>query len=199
MPSTSAQLGARARIAPAVLALLVVGVVLLVSRPAGAHSDDGRMTVTAAEQVGAQEVRVEVGIVYANDDDPAEEATVTATLTGPNGEQEGPVALARSRGALYEATMPTPVPGTWAVAVSSTGPVANATTSLEVTEDAVGVSSSTSTPAPSVATGEAAAVSAGDQGDDEGGEGFPVWILVVLIGVAIVAGVVLIGRSRASR
>ena len=74
----------------ALLAALVAALALFAA-PAGAHSDDGEMTVLRAEQSGPSTIEVEVGIVYA-DQHLAEEARVTATAT-KDGETAGPVTL----------------------------------------------------------------------------------------------------------
>lgn len=96
---------------------------VVTAAPAGAHGDEGEMTVLAVEPAAEPNtVRLEIGLVYANDDELAEEATVTAMLTGPSGESVGPVSLPRITGSRYGAEAAVPVPGSWTVVITSTGP-----------------------------------------------------------------------------
>ena len=99
--------------------------------PAFAHGPDGEMTVITAEQTGPDRLTVEIGLLYANDNDLAEEATVTAALTGPDGVAT-PVPLPRIAGARYGTQVTVDTQGTWAVAVRSTNPAAEATATVEV-------------------------------------------------------------------
>lgn len=117
----------------ALLAVLAaVLTTLVVPAPGSAHSTDGEMTVLAAEPSGPGAVRLEVGIVYASDGHLAEEATVTATLDGPEGAVVGPVDLPRIAGARYGAEVPLPAVGTWQVVFTSTGPAAQGTAVVDV-------------------------------------------------------------------
>lgn len=183
---------APARLAGAVLATLLAIVVL--AAPAGAHSEDGRMTVTAAEPAGAGAVRVEVGIVYANDDDLAEEATVSAVLTGPAGQQVGPVPLNRTTGALYSSEVAVPAGGDWQVAVTSTSPAAEATATVTVV-DAPAETSTSTTSAPVAAD---VAASAAPIPADEGDDSFPIGVVALAAAavLVVVAGGVVLARRR---
>jgi hypothetical protein len=174
----------------AVVACLVP--VLLAGSRAEAHSDDGVMTVTRTEQVGADQVRLEVGIVYANDQEPAEDATVTATLTGPAGEVVGPIELPRTTGALYGAQVQVPVLGNWSVAVGSTTPAAEATAAFEV----ISQSSPAPPPEPPPATDVLAAEAAVSSSDDSDDGALWLWVVVGLLVVLVAASAVVVIKRR---
>lgn len=175
----------------------------LVAAPslAGAHGDDGEMSITTLEQVGADVVRIEAGIVYANDEDLAVDATVTATLTGTDGRVVGPITLEREAGesALYVGEATVPSPGTWEVAVSSTSPSASATGTIDVTATTptTNATSTTAAPAPSTTVespGTTAAPGDDTAADDDESSGVPV--LAVVLGALIVLGLVAAAALR---
>jgi hypothetical protein len=181
---------------------------------ASAHGDEGELTVTKLEQVGPTTIAVEAGIVYEGDGHLAEDAEVTATLSGPGGATVGPVQLVRTgeSTSLYAATVEVPAAGDWSVEVTSTEPAAEATQSISVTEQAAPVSSTT-TPTDDAgdAAGEDTSTTAADEldaapvtataADDE--ESSPNLTLVVgasLVLFAIVmVGAVLVARQRAAK
>lgn len=101
---------------------------------ASAHDDKGVMEVTQATQTGPSTVHLEVGVVYEGDGHLAQDAVVTATLTGPDGTTVGPVELAAvsETSSLYAADIEVGGTGSWAATVSSTEPTASATTAIEV-------------------------------------------------------------------
>jgi len=113
---------------------LAVGLVAS-PNPAAAHGDEGTMEVLVAEAQSPTEIYVEVGLLYANDDDLATEATVTVTATGPEGRTVGPLDVPVLEDARYATTVTVPGAGDWALAVSSTGPTASATATVEVTPE----------------------------------------------------------------
>src|SRR6478752_1303084 len=94
-----------------------------VADAAPTHGEEGEMTITKAEATSATTVRVEVGLVYANDNELATGAAVNAQLTGPGGAQVGPVPLSRldEDSSVYGADVTVPQAGAWQVAVTSTG------------------------------------------------------------------------------
>lgn len=92
------------------------------------------MTIITAEPASATEITLEVGITYSNDRDLAEDATVTAMLTGPDGAVAGPFDLPRRSGAVYATTVPVPSPGSWTVEVTSTTPTAAASTVVDLSD-----------------------------------------------------------------
>src|SRR5690606_20433417 len=130
----------------ALLAALVAALALFAA-PAGAHSDDGEMTVLRAEQSGPSTIEVEVGIVYA-DQHLAEEARVTATAT-KDGETAGPVTLEGGGpgSSVYRGAIEVPSPGAWSVQVVSEDPTAEATAAVEVVEEQTTTTEATTTTA----------------------------------------------------
>lgn len=125
------------------IAVLALFLVVFSGRAAFAHGDEGDMTVTVAEAV-AGAISVEVGILYANDDDLAETATVEATATGPAGQVVGPVPLPRVDGARYAGVIEVDGPGEWTVAIAAIEPTAAATAVVAVPKPAA----PTTAPAP---------------------------------------------------
>lgn len=179
------------------LALLIV----LAATPVAAHEDIGEMTVTQAEQVGSGLVRVEIGLLYADDGHFAEDATVTATFSAADGATAGPVPLGWLRDALYAAEVDLPA-GTWTVEVSSVDPTATATAQVEVS-DTTATTTSTAAPATSTTatTTSTTAPTGPDDGTgaDDGTSDYP-WVAIVAGGAAlalVAAGIwLLITRDR---
>ena len=122
------------------LTLLAALALVLVAgtSPASAHGDEGELTLTKVEQTGPTTVSIEVGIVYEGDGHLAEDAQVSATLTGPDGATVGPVDLTRSGDttSLYQAEVEVPAQGDWAVAVTSTEPAGEVSGSVTVAAQA---------------------------------------------------------------
>ncbi|MBV6509412.1 MAG: hypothetical protein JJLCMIEE_02503 [Acidimicrobiales bacterium] len=188
---------------PAVIPLTLT-ILLLAASPATAHEDVGEMTVTGAEQIGPDLVRVEIGLLYADDGHFAEGATVSATFTAVDGSTVGPVPLAWLRDALYAAEVDLPAAGTWTVEVSSVEPTGTATASVEVTEEGGPTTAPTTAPATSTTTTATTATAPGNgdeagEGAEDGGSSFP-WLAIVAAGAALALVVVgawlLIPRRR---
>ena len=78
----------------AVLGLLL-SITALWSSPAFGHADEGEMKITKATATSPTTIEVEAGITFANDDDLAEEAVVTATVTDQAGTSVGPIPMPR--------------------------------------------------------------------------------------------------------
>ena len=173
-----------------ILATLLTALVALGAGAAHAHGADGEMTVIAAEPVGATEIAVELGILYTNDQELAEEAVVTATLTGPDGAVVGPVDVPRRSGATYAATVAVPAPGAWTIALASVTPTSSATTVVEVTGEAPAASAAptttTSTAGTATTTTPASVTSTAPVAPTEPSSGTP-WAIIV-VGVVIVIG-----------
>jgi hypothetical protein len=180
--------------------LAIAIVVAFLGTPAAAHSDDGEMTVTSAEATSELTVDLEVGIVYANDGEPAEEATVTATATRADGSSAGPFELPNVVSARYGATLTLPEPGAWTIQIAATGPEATASTEVDTTLAPTTTSAlpTTSTSAStSTTTSENAAATTGDDGsvttatsapaDEDGGASAPPGWLIAAVALAIVA------------
>lgn len=179
---------------------------------AGAHGDEGEMTLTRFEQVGPTTVEVEVGIVYKGDGHLAEDAAVEATLTGPEGATVGPVELTRTaeNSSLYAASIDVTAPGDWEAVVTSTEPEGEATGTVTVAEqEPASTSSTTATGAVdesgATATGEGdgtegsgEAAADGNEGADDAG---PNLVLVtgasLALAAIVIGGAVLVARQRA--
>lgn len=199
----------RTRIRAGVLASALASVLLCTAVPAGAHSEQGEMSVLRAEQVAPLEVAVEVGLLHEDDAHLATEASVSASLTGPEGQVVGPVELLNTTGARYAAEIEVPTVGVWRVDLASTDPSAVAEAEVEVTPQAPAIATPT--------TDRSDPGGPDDQGQDDGGdeevedlskldsaeprqgESRSLWILaapVVVVGIA--AGVFLSLRKRPS-
>lgn len=193
---------AAAIVIAALMSLLLVG-----APPAGAHGDEGEMTVIAAEPgADPDTVRVEIGLLYANDDDLATEATVTATLTNADGQTVGPVPVPRIEDARYGTEIAVPSPGTWTVVVTSTNPDA------ESDPQTVEVSAAPSTTATTASDGDGAtepspliapapdasgaSASAPTESSDDSSVLPIVIIVVVVVVIALAIGGFLIARRR---
>lgn len=118
----------RQLLSKAVISLMIVAAVMLTFgvQTASAHGDDGSMEVLDSQQVGPRRIRLEVAIPYSNDGDQAENAIVTASLTGPDGQTVTDVALPRTAEATYAAEVDVPTEGAWTIEVASTDPTAAA-------------------------------------------------------------------------
>ncbi|MHB1137354.1 MAG: hypothetical protein ACYC2O_00255 [Microthrixaceae bacterium] len=203
---------------PLALVAVVAGVWAGVT-PASAHDDVGEMTVTSSVQSGPATVRLEVGLVYDNDGHLAEDATVTAELTGPDGATVGPVPLERvdQDSALYGADVQVPSAGTWAATISSTGPTATATAAIEVTEDSTPPGSDDADgPGEGDGSGEGDGTSdstllGGEEDEqvfttqvdeeaaveeDDGGSNTTLWIVLGVLAVVVVGGGVVLATRR---
>jgi hypothetical protein len=191
-----------------ILLLAAAGLVLVATTgPVSAHSDVGELELTAFEQTGPTTVEIEVGIVYEGDGHLAEDATVTATLSGPDGATVGPIELAwaGAGSSLYAATAEVPVIGDWTVAVTSIDPAGAVDGSLSVVEQAATTTTEapTTTSAPSTTADAPEPVTlddelAADQDTaDEGGVS-PAVIVIACLALAalVIGGAFLVARSR---
>lgn len=187
---------------------LTAALALCAAAPAGAHGDEGEMTVTKLEQTGPTTVEIQVGIVYEGDEHLAEDATVTAVLSGPDGASVGPVQLTRTGDttSLYGATVEVPTGGDWSVTVDSEEPTATATQSVSVSESSTTTTSAapttdggSTTVAPAEVTTTREQVSTEEDADDEGlSPALIVGACLVLAGI-VIGGAVLVARSRSRR
>lgn len=177
------------RTTTAVVAFFValVGVSALAA-PAWAHGGPGKLVVVSTEpQADGTSVKVTVQLNFAEDGDPAADATVTVV-----GELQGggsspaftPVTLtAAGPEGQYAGVVPIPGPGTWNLRVTSVEPPATATTQVSTaatsrTDGSSAATATTATPTSSTTT----TVPAGTK-DDEGSN-----LLVKVVPVAVVAG-----------
>lgn len=201
---------------------MVLALTALVAAPpaAHAHGDEGEMTVTVTEPAADGSVVLEVGILFENDQELAEEAVVTAVLTGPDGTAVGPVEVPHTEGARYAATVTGLAVGDWTVEFTSVEPVSAATASFQIpaaaaeTTAAAAVETTaapTDTPVSAQDTVTdtkplviAPAPTAGDAGndtenDDEGGSGANLVVIGLLAAAAVGVGVVVWRKSSAPR
>ncbi|MCB1006038.1 MAG: hypothetical protein KDB35_17795 [Acidimicrobiales bacterium] len=180
----------------AVLGLLL-SITALWSSPAFGHADEGEMKITKATATSPTTIEVEAGITFANDDDLAEEAVVTATVTDQAGTSVGPIPMPRRTGALYAATIELPNPGTWTIAVSSTEPTANATTQVDTTT-AVSTSqaSTTQTTSATSTTAGTAVASSTTTPEQTDNSTTTVVVAAIVVAAAIGVGAALVLRSR---
>jgi hypothetical protein len=184
-----------ARRAAALLAVLALAAGLAAG-PAAAHGPDGVMTITEATQTGDTTITIEVGIVYANDDDPAEDATVEAVLTGEDGTVIGPTSFQNIRSALYGAEVSVPSTGTWQVAVTSTDPESTATATVVVADAGPTTTTTTTTTTTAPAAGDTGAATGDDAAapaaaDTDGGVS-PVFVAAIVLAVLVVVAAALV-------
>ncbi|MEZ5382212.1 MAG: hypothetical protein R2754_10530 [Microthrixaceae bacterium] len=139
---------------------LVCGLVGLVG-VASAHGDDATFTPIAQEPVaGKLEARLRLTLIYNNDDDPVDEATVQVVPVGPDGAEGAAATLPRAiEPGTYDGTVPVGGPGAWTFRVESADPEASTEVSLTIPEPsaprpaASSAAPATSAPAaPAVAT-----------------------------------------------
>lgn len=198
---------------PVVMLTALTAVLVVAVSSAGAHGAEGELTLTKAEQTGPTTVEVEVGIVYANDGHLAEDAAVSATLTGPDGATVGPVELIRTgeTTSLYAATVDVTAVGKWSVAVTSTEPAGTTSGSVTVVEGfapttttpeapATTAPPATEAPAPVAAVDDAPATEeASADGAIGDGDGFPSAAIVgasLALFAVVLVGAVLVARRR---
>lgn len=198
------------RVAAAVL-ILTIAALLVGAAPAAAHGDEGVMEITRLEQLGNDQIDLEVGIVYDNDGHQAEDANVSATFSGPDGASVGPVLLDQVRpgASLYSTTVQVPTGGTWTVLVDSTGPSASAAGELAVDTDTL-ITATTQAPEPTEETTDdttddgveagadvtADAATAADDAEDAGSATTLIAIAAAVLMVGV--GAVLILRRRSA-
>ena len=146
------------RTAAVVLSVLValVGTTALAG-PAWAHGGPGKLEVVSTEpQADGTSVKVTVQLNFAEDGDPAADATVTVVgeLEGGAGATEfTPVTLAASGPeGQYSGVVPIPGPGTWNLRVTSVEPPATATTQVSTAATTRTEVSSTAPPTTAAAT-----------------------------------------------
>jgi hypothetical protein len=158
------------------------------------------MSVVAASPAGPHSVHLEVGVTFANDNDLAPDATVTATLTNADGATVGPVDLPNGRGAHYGADITVPAPGTWTFIATAINPAATATGTVDVgdapTTTPLPTSTTTTTMPPTIAASPTMAEPppAGPEGAWSGPARLLVGIAALLTAAA--AAVVVFARRR---
>jgi hypothetical protein len=171
----------------AVVAALATG-----AAPAMAHEGPGRLTIESAEPSG-DTVTYRVRLVYTGDDDPVDDATITAVVDGVPSATPQPFAPAGTAG-IYEATVRLPGPGTWTIRFTSVTPPATA----ERTETLVAaVTTTSSAPSPSTTVARAGADPPGGT-DDDGSSKLPLVVGAAAAAAVVAAAVYAALRRRAS-
>jgi cobalamin biosynthesis Mg chelatase CobN len=170
----------------------LASVLAATAAPAGAHGEEGEMTVVRAEQTAPLTIAIDVGLVHADDDHLAEDAEVWVDASTEGSALE-PVGLRREGegSAVYSGEIQVPVAGEWTLRVESSGPDATTTATVTVTEPAAGAPDddpATTTTAADAGTGadtgeDAAATT--DAGTEDDGD-----VSVVLVVLAVLALIV---------
>jgi hypothetical protein len=175
---------------------LLIAAVLLAAlastSPAGAHGDEGEIeVVNTVPQGDGDAVTYTVELTYANDADPVDGATVTATLRGPGGAQP-PVDLPGVGDGWYAGTVHFPGPGQWRVTFATGDPEATAQVTYRVPEppppSTTTVPPATTTTTPPAASDVEDAQLVADEGGDDGP---PAGMVIGLV----VAGLLLVGTA----
>ena len=190
------------RRAVAVVAAFLVSLVgtSALAGPAWAHGGPGKLEVVATEpQADGTSVKVTVQLNFAEDGDPAADATVTVVgeLEGGASADFTPVTLAASGPeGQYSGVVPIPAPGTWNLRVTSVEPPATATTQVSTAATARSTGAPTTTAA-AASTSTTVAAPAGDQPEE--GSNLLVKAVAALVVVGAVAAVaVAMSRRRQS-
>lgn len=201
------------RIVAALLAvLLVIGVgVAAIAPMAGAHGDDGILTVVSATPSGTSST-ITVRLTFEGDGHPVDGATVTVVADDGAGGTIDPVPMtAAGSPGEYRATLEFPTAGSWNVRVTAVSPSATVTIPQEITAPA---STSTAPPvtpdeAPTSTAADAASTETTDAPvdgvtatrdytvDEESSSPLP-WILGILALVVVVGAVAWVVARRGS-
>jgi hypothetical protein len=210
-PSVQCRPSGRVGTARLVLVALMAGVGALAIAPsAGAHGDDGVLSVVSATPSGTSST-VTVELTYEGAGHPVDGATVTVVADDGAGRTIDPVPMGPgSAPGQYTATVEYPSAGTWNLRVTAVSPAATVT----LTQDATADPGVTAVPSTTVAAGgggdgdavtsstveigDAATDTAAPEGDgaDEDSSPLP-WILGGLAVVVCVGlGVVFVLRGR---
>lgn len=178
-------------------ACAIAASIALASTPAFAHGPTGVMTVLTATADQSGVVQLEVGIVYENDDDPAQDATVFAQASSVEGTNLEPIPLLRTEGSRYAASVPFP-PGNYTIVVSSTEPTSSAEVSVVVPSPIVATTTiaGTLTTTTSLVSDETTTSAALTQdASDEDSNAF-LFIAAALVVAALVAAIAFTRRRR---
>lgn len=146
----------------ALVAVLVTGV-----GTAGAHGEQGGITVVEAEQVSDREVRYVVRLVYLNDGDTASSADVSLIREGT----DSVLTLAPLGDGLYEGTYEFPASGTFQMNFFAGTPAAELVHPQVIAAPTTTTTTTppTTTTAPPSTTAATATAAAVDDGGDSGG------------------------------
>ena len=192
-------------------ALLVAAAACFVAMagPAGAHGPEATFTPISQEPVaGELAVQLRVTLIYNDDADPVDDASVQVTPVDGSGAEGAQATLARTpEPGTYEGTVPVPTPGEWTFKLSSSDPESELDLAVTIAEPAPATTATPTTEAaptsvmekdPPVASSlpegspatdaETAIVSDDVAPDAEADEGSFPWGIAVLVAV-VAAGV----------
>jgi len=160
-----------------------------------AHEDTGRFEDVRVEVIGPLTLSVKATLIYPNDGEPAEEATVTAVAEQPGAPAGAPSPLQELAPGEYSAELTVPNGGSWTIRLTALSPSATTETAVEVPAPATTTTAETlTTRESSSSTTEAPAQLDTDTGD---GSGAPL-ALAAGLGVALVA-ILVAWRTIAAR
>jgi hypothetical protein len=158
---------------------------LAFTTPASAHSDTGILAVEALPPAAADAstVTVRARLVYDNDMHGVPGVAVTATGIGPDGATLAPTVLGDVGEGEYETAITFPVPGAWALTISSLAPAATAELAVDVAETGPATTVPTTSPPTTTEPSDGSAGADDAEGDD------PPAFLFIALGVIVVAGI----------
>ncbi|HEY8545108.1 MAG TPA: FixH family protein [Acidimicrobiales bacterium] len=186
----------RATLLAAAVALAGVG---LAASPAGAQEGDASITVDQAHP-GPGSTHYFVSVTDASGA-PVNDAEVTATPIGPDGEEGEPVTLQQSGEGIYQGAVPMTDPGEWTVRFESVDPPGTGETTQQVADDGTSTGDGSSNGS-SAGTGsddgadDTAAAAADDEDDDDSSVLALVLLLAGLAAVAVLAVVLFVRGGK---
>lgn len=167
----------------------VLGVITLAfvvgAGSAGAHGDDGLMKIEPTAGAQPLVVDVVVTIIYANDREPAEGASVSVDAIDSAGATTGPATLVDAGDGRYTGPVELPREGAWTLRASSTNPAASGELAITVT---AATSPTTDAENDDGGSAEAPDQPGADESDDGGEDSSLVDSVLVIGGLALIVG-----------
>ena len=178
--------------------LLALSVLAVLSTPALAHEDNGEFRDVSVELIEPFTVSVAATLVYPNDGEPAEGATVTAVVEQPGAPASAPVSLAESPPGSYHGELQVSSDGTWVVRLTALSPTATTEATIDVPARPV---TSTSEPRTSTSTTSTSSTEVADRGGDDPTPGVDPLVLTIIVAAVVAVGalVVMGVRRRGTR
>lgn len=181
------------------LALVLVAAAI----PASAHEGEGEFAVEAREPRGPG-FRYVVRLTWTNDGHAALDSTVTATAIAADGTPQTPVTLEPlDQDGRYAAVVPSPAGGPYTVRFTAVTPEATAElaqrpapTTTTTTQPAPPTTDTPPAPSTTVAENDEAAAEAGTDDDQEDSGFSPVFFVVAIAAMALIAVPILLQRRR---
>ena len=166
--------------------LAIVMSVALSPAAALAHEDTGRFEDVRIEVIDPLTLSIKARLIYPNDGEPADGATVTAVAEQLGAPASAPSPLQELAPGEYSAELTVPTGGSWTIRLTALTPSATTETIVEVPEPATTTTATRSTTTETSPT--ATSSLADDSGDDGDGDLIPKWAAVA-IGATIALGV----------